>query len=73
MPELAPVITWKNQTVSFVEQAGVADQPKDRGAEHGDTLVPVETGVTLAARSRVTQEEIHVRLVAGELQVAGEF
>ena len=42
LPRHAAVACWKHRQQSFVEQDGVENLPKDRGAEQGDVDRPLE-------------------------------
>ena len=70
VPELGPVVTWKHAQESYVEQTGIASMRKNRGAEQGDTLGPVEAGISIAQLSRDTRRAVHTKQAAGTLSWA---
>ena len=43
----AAAAAWKHRNLSHVEQDGLAPEPKDRGAEHGDVDGPLECSQAL--------------------------
>jgi hypothetical protein len=58
LPQHEAVAAWKHAQVSFVEQDGVQQLPKDRGAEQGDVDGPLECSLSLGLVARAARLSI---------------
>ena len=59
LPTHYPVACWKHAAASAVEQRGVDEMPKDRGAEQGDVDGPLECSLTLGGVTSGMRQEVH--------------
>ena len=67
VPGLGPLVSWKHSTPSFVEQPGPPPKRKNRGAEQGDPLGPVEAGVATVQLARTVRWGVHAEQREGRL------
>ena len=67
VPNLAASTTWKHQQSSEVEQPGVDNYKKDRGAEQGDAAAPLEAGAVQSGIARKARARIHGEQRQGSL------
>eukprot|EP00973_Karenia_brevis_P058978 8212126-Karenia_brevis.AAC.1 len=67
VPALAASTAWKHRLSSEIEQPGMANSTKDRGAEQGDAAAPLEAGVTQGTIARKSRAEVHMLQKAGTL------
>jgi broad specificity phosphatase PhoE len=72
LPRHAAVACWKHAAVSAVEQQGVADAPKDRGAEQGDVEGPLECSLTLGGVGSAARWAVHNAQRLGHLPWASD-
>ena len=71
-PRHAAVAAWKHAATSYVEQQGVAPQPKDREAEQGDVDGPQECSFTLGVVGQDARAAIHQQQRLGHLPWASD-
>ena len=67
LPLLAPTTAWKHSIPSEVEQPDVQPQYKNRGAEQGDSLGPIEASAVIAKGAREARNEVHQLQAVGTL------
>eukprot|EP00973_Karenia_brevis_P039041 5391006-Karenia_brevis.AAC.1 len=72
LPKHAAAVCWKHRDRSLVEQPGVDDVLKDRGAEQGDVDGPLEAGLAIGCAARASRLNIHRQQRQGLLQWCGE-
>eukprot|EP00973_Karenia_brevis_P038909 5371814-Karenia_brevis.AAC.1 len=72
LPKHAAAACWKHRQTSTVEQHGVDDVPKDRGAEQGDVDGPLEAGLAIGTAARASRRHVHLQQREGSLEWAGE-
>ena len=67
LPRQWAVAAWKHRHQSGVEQPGVEQTPKDRGAEQGDVDGPCECAITIASVAAEARLRVHGQQAAGQL------
>eukprot|EP00973_Karenia_brevis_P001265 172883-Karenia_brevis.AAC.1 len=67
VPSLAASTAWKHKAGSEIEQSGLANYTKDRGAEQGDAAGPLEAGATQATIARKSRAALHSEQRTGVL------
>ena len=69
VPSLGPWELWRQSQDSVVEQPDVEPYKKNRGAEQGDVMGPVEAGVTLVDLATEIRRQVHLMQSRGELDI----
>ena len=72
LPRHLAVSCWKHKERSIVEQSGVQEKLKDRGAEQGDVDGPLECSLTLGAVAAEARHKLHQAQRAGQLPWASQ-